>query len=442
MKKRRLLLLYFSAVLATLSAQNWTPMAAGMLPANYVIFSISAVGDDVVWAIASGEYYQAPIPTTHRPYILRTSNGGQNWTVAEIEEAAGAISFQIVAADSLTAWITTQDYGGGAGRKLYKTADGGDLWTLRLNDVSSGVALNSFDDGQHWLAHNRQSISRSDDDGATWDNATISGYTTNEYQLLHSGANMSCTVGDTLWNGTSEGRILRFTDFGASYEFLNAGLGTGTSIYSIAFQDHENGLLYNQNSFGINRIARSTDGGATWGNLTSQPGSNFGWNIAAVPGAPGAYVLASNYNTASGRVAITKDFGNTWSVENLGQRLNSVVFTSPETGWIGGGKLTLSTHPALFKYNGSPLVGVRTLPTLSGFSVFPNPTTDRVSFDFEGYSSEKPVAVSIRDLLGREVFSGIINDNYLDVKDLISGIYILSVESDGKRGVARIVKYY
>ncbi|MFM9951768.1 MAG: T9SS type A sorting domain-containing protein [Saprospiraceae bacterium] len=441
MFKKIQLILLFSAIAGALSAQNWTPMAAGLLPANYVIFSISAVGEDVVWAIASGEYYQAPIPSTHRPYILRTSNGGQTWTVAEIEEAAGAISFQIVAVDSLTAWITTQDYGGGPGRKLYKTSDGGDLWTLRLTNGSTGVALNLFEDGQHWLAHNRQSISRSDNNGATWDNAAISGYTNDEYQLLNSGANMSCTAGDTLWNGTSEGRIVRFTDFGASYEFLNAGLGTGTSIYSIAFQDHENGLLFNQNSFGINRIARSTNGGATWANLASQPG-NFGWNIAAVPGAPGAYVLASNYNTVTGRVAITQDFGNNWSVENLGQRLNSIVFTSPETGWIGGGKLTLSTHPALFKYNGSPLlVGVRTLPTLSGFSVFPNPATEHVSFDFEGYSTDKPVAVSIRDLLGREVFACIINDNRLDVKDLISGIYILNVEADGKRGVARIVKY-
>lgn len=437
--KKNLLSFLFAASAMALSAQNWTPMAAGLLPTNYVIFSISAVGDDVVWAVASGEYYQSPIPNTHRPYILRTSNGGQTWTVAEIEEAAGAISFQIVAVDSLTAWITTQDYGGGPGRKLYRTADGGNLWTLRLNDVSSGVALNWFGDGQHWLAHNRQSISRSENDGATWTNATISGYTNDEYQLLNSGTNMSCTAGDTLWNGTSEGRIVRFTNYGASYGFLNAGLGTGTSIYSIAFQDHENGLLYNENSFGLKRIARSTNGGATWMNLAQQPG-NYEWNIAAVPESPGSYVLASTYFTPLGRVAITRDFGDTWSVENLGQPLNAIVFTSPETGWIGGGKLTNSTRPALFKYSGSPL-GIRTLPELTGFSVFPNPATGIVNFDFEGYSAGKSVAVSICDLFGRRVFAGIVSDNQLDLKELISGIYVVSLESDGKRGVARVVKY-
>jgi len=439
--KKTLYTLVFSTFLAALSAQNWTPMAAGLLPDDYVIFSISAVGDDVVWAIASRVYFGPPIPTTHRPYILRTSNGGQSWTVAEIEEAAGTISFQIVAVDSLTAWITTQDYGSGAGRKLYRTADGGDLWTLRLNNVSSGVALNWFDDGQHWLAQNRQSTSRSDNNGATWANTTISGYNTTESQLLYSGANMSCTVGDTLWNGTSEGRIVRFRNYGETPEFISTGLGIGTEIYSIAFQDHENGLLYNRNSFGINRIARSTDGGATWTNLTQLPGS-FGWNIAAVPGSPGSYVLASNFNHITGKVAITQDFGNTWSVETLNKPLNSVVFTSPETGWVGGGKLTSSTYPALFKYNGSPLlVGVQTPPTLSGFSVFPNPTTGVISFDFGGYSTGNVVSVTLHDLFGRIVFAAEINDNQLDLKALNSGIYVLTMEAEGKRGVSRIVKY-
>ena len=60
--KKSVFTLFFTAALVTLSAQNWTPMAAGLLPSNVVIFSISAVGDDVVWAVASGEYYQAPIP--------------------------------------------------------------------------------------------------------------------------------------------------------------------------------------------------------------------------------------------------------------------------------------------------------------------------------------------------------------------------------------------
>ena len=68
--------LFFSTIFSALFAQNWQPMAAGLLPNGYVIFSISAVGDNVAWAVASGEYYQAPIPATHHSRILRTSDGG------------------------------------------------------------------------------------------------------------------------------------------------------------------------------------------------------------------------------------------------------------------------------------------------------------------------------------------------------------------------------
>lgn len=210
--KKLLFASLFSLHFTTIPAQNWQPLAEGLLPNNYAIFSISAVGDDVVWAVASQEYYGPPIPATHHSYILRTSDGGQHWTVAEVEEAAGTISFQIVAVDSLTAWITTQDYSSGPGWALYQTTDGGINWTKKLTHVAAGVALNRFSDGQHWLAQNRQNTSRSSNDGANWSNSSFSGYQTDEYQILASGANMSCTVGDTLWNGTSAGRIVRFTN--------------------------------------------------------------------------------------------------------------------------------------------------------------------------------------------------------------------------------------
>ncbi|HRI61976.1 MAG TPA: T9SS type A sorting domain-containing protein [Saprospiraceae bacterium] len=442
--KKQLATLLFSVTLVSLFAQNWQPMAVGLLPDNYVIFSISAVGDHVVWAVASGEYYSAPIPASNPPYMLRTSDGGQNWTVAAIEEAAGTISFQIVAVDSLTAWITTQDYGGGPGRALYQTTDGGIVWTKKLSNDAAGVALNRFPDGQHWLAHNRQGISRSSNNGTNWSNSSISGYQANEYQILHSGANMSCTVGDTLWNGTSSGRIVRFTNFGQSSQFFNTPLGTATVISSIAFQDHAKGLCYSRNFANNHRIARSVDGGATWAVLAQQPDNTIGWNITAVPGAPGFYVLASNYNHDLGKVAITTNSGDSWTVQNLNQSLNAVAFTSPTTGWIGAGRVTSvtqpSTQPLLYKYTGAPLVGTETPAELPGFSVSPNPVTDVVRFDFDGFSAAKSVFATLTDVSGHSVFSGKISDKQLEVSHLASGVYFLTIETEQGVAVRKIVR--
>lgn len=438
--KKSIFTLLFTHAFMVLSAQDWQPLAEGLLPNGYVIFSISAVGDNVVWAVASKEYYQGPIPSSHHSYVLRTADGGQNWTTAEIEEAAGTISFQIVAVDSLTAWITTQDYNSGPGRALYQTIDGGVVWTKKHTNVAAGVALNYFSDGQHWLAHNRQATCRSANNGQTWTNATFTGYQTDEYQILNSGANVSSTVGDTLWNGTSAGRIVRFTNYGQEREFLNTGFGPQATITSIAFHDHQNGLLYYPiSSFGLHRIARSTDGGATWTPLMQQPG-NFGWNITVVPGSPGTYVLASNYNTNSGRVAITKDFGASWSVENLNKSLNAVVFTNSSTGWIGAGKITSSATPALFKYTGASLVGTQTPVSLPGFSVSPNPSADIVRFEFEGSGEASSVLATITDVSGRNVFSGKIFDKQLDISMLDAGVYFLKIEAGGKVGIEKLVK--
>jgi hypothetical protein len=441
MKKLFLFAFLFSATCA-LHAQNWTPMAVGMLPDNVVIFSISAVGEDVVWAIASEEYYQAPIPSSHRPLVLRTSDGGLSWSVAEVAEAGGTISFQIVAEDSLTAWITTQDYGSGAGRALYKTTDGGINWIKKLADDNGGVALYRFADGQHWLAQNRQGLSISANNGANWMSSTLNGYNSGEFQLLHSGANMSNTVGDTVWSGTSGGRVIRISNYGQKAEFFSTPLGTATAINSVAFQDHLNGLCSSRNLSNNNRIARSTDGGATWAALAKQPGNTTGWNIAAVPGTPGFYVLASNYNFSQGKVAVTTNFGESWTLEDLGQSLNAVVFTSPTSGWIGGGRIASSeTQPALFKYTGSPLVGSKEiLPALPGFSVSPNPAGDVVHFNFDGFTGQENMTATMTDFAGRIVFLGNISGNKLDISALDSGIYFLKIETEGKAGWAKLMK--
>lgn len=421
-----------------LFSQNWTPMPAGVFPNGLVVWSISAVGEKVVWAVASTD--ANTIPSTHKIKILRSSDGGQTWTLLEVEEAPGRLCFQIVAEDSLTAWITTQDYGSGAGRALLKTTDGGINWTEKLKHRAAGVNLNRFADGQHWLATNRQYNASSSDDGETWALDTLTSYFANEYQTLYSGTNMAAVVGDTAWHGTNAGRIVRFTDYGQSVDFL-PGLGAGFEILSVAFHDHLNGLAWSfYAATGQARIIKTTDGGATWAQLAQQPG-NTNWNVAAVPGSPGFYVLSTAAYITNGRVAITKDFGETWSVEVIGKALNAVQFTSPESGWIGAGKISSATQPAIYKYIGSPLVGVKTPePLLPGFSVSPTPATDMVKLDFEGIFSGATVFGSLTDLAGRTVFSGEIFDNQLSVSDLPAGVYFLKIETGGKIGVAKVLR--
>ncbi|MCC6459481.1 MAG: T9SS type A sorting domain-containing protein [Saprospiraceae bacterium] len=431
--------LLFLCVTAVLPAQNWTPMAQGILPAGYLIFSISAVEDHTIWAVASQAIFQPPVPSTHKPQLLRSADGGQTWTALEVEEAVGAISFRIVAIDSLTAYLTTQDYGSGSGLALYKTTDGGFNWNKEFSQSSTGVSLTRFPDGQHWLAHNRQFISRSANDGATWTDAMVSGYKTDEFQLLYSGTNMASAVGDTLWNGTSSGRMLRFTQYGQASQFFDTGLGTATAIYSVAFQDHLNGLCYSRNLANNNRIARSTDGGATWSVLAKQPGTTTGWCISAVPGTPGFYVLSTNFNTTLGKIAITKDFGESWTIQNINKPLNAVTFTSPTTGWVGTGEILEDTQPALYKYNGAPLVGTTAPDALPGFWVSPNPTSGLLRFGFDGLDKSSVTAM-LSDAAGQTLFSGTLSTPQLDLSPFPAGLYFLTVQTENGQVTRQVIR--
>ena len=108
-------------------SQDWIPQAHDLLPEGYAVFSISVVSDQVVWLAASEkaviEIYQ-PVPSDHVTLLLRTTDGGSNWEMIEVDEAMGTFSWEILALNADTAWITTQCYGSVAGNGLYKTMTG------------------------------------------------------------------------------------------------------------------------------------------------------------------------------------------------------------------------------------------------------------------------------------------------------------------------------
>ena len=113
MKNFTYFLVFFLVALLSITAwaQNpWELQRAFGLP-NSVnpAAQYTALDDSVCWGISSIS-----------PLYLRTTNGGQNWTVATITGATGG-SASITAIDANTAWVCNA---GG----VYKTTDGGLTW--------------------------------------------------------------------------------------------------------------------------------------------------------------------------------------------------------------------------------------------------------------------------------------------------------------------------
>ncbi len=90
-----------------------------------------------------------------------------------------------------------------------------------------------------------------------------------------------------------------------------------------------------------------------------------------------------------------------------------------------------------------PSVGIKESPSAGGqalsFNLFPNPTTDALNII---NNNEGQFDVIVRDLSGREVMNVYNQENNtsLDLSTLKSGLYMVEVWSDGKKGYYKVMK--
>jgi photosystem II stability/assembly factor-like uncharacterized protein len=421
---------------------QWTPQGVGILPADYEIWGLSVVNEQVVWGIAYNVVAaKQTIPLTHTGRVVRTTDGGQTWAIHEVEEAIGRVSWDIQAFDSLTAWIVAQDYNNGKGRGLFKTTDGGITWTQKFSGIEGGVWLRFFDP-QSGIAINRQSIATTIDGGETWTKSTLVGFEANEFTLFVSGTN-SCVVKDNhLWFGTSMGRVCRSKNRGKTWQFFNTGLGTTAVIQSVAFRDTLNGMAVAERSGAHFRLV-TKDGGQTWTTLSGNLNATNIHNLAYVPGTAGTYIGGSAYaGVVSARTsAYTTDSGETWKKINSGINFAAFTFLNEKTGWATQSLGINGNRAALYKWNGNALVSTI---ELSGGSIrveaFPNPVSDWLTLRWEGALLPENATVTLFDIQGQTVLFRRFDGQPLALQNLPSGLYLLQIEAKGQRGTAKIIK--
>lgn len=358
------MLLTFCLYGITSKAQKWTPQAAGILPAGYAIYGVSVVDENTAWAVANVDTvtYGPPIPPDHAIKVLKTTDGGQSWSVYDVEESLGRLSWDVQGLDGNTAWLTTQDYGTGLGRALYKTGDGGETWEQKLFHRAAGVFVKPLSE-QHIYCQNGRFAAWTQDGGDNWVFDTLTAYAPDEFNILTSGSNMAAAIGDTVWVGTNKGRVCRATNYGQHIEMFDIGQGDDAEIYTIAFSDHLNGMLQTWKPDGSAQLLKSADGGATWQLTAAQPPANgLTYNISAVPGLRGVFVLISDgYSTSMSNTVnsfYTTDFGESLiPLPAFSGTSNAISLSSLRTGWAAVGVIEDDTTPAFYQWDGSDLYG-------------------------------------------------------------------------------------
>jgi len=238
---------------------------------------LSAVSANVAWASGS-------LGT-----VLRTVNRGASWQQVG---PPGTATFQfrdIEAFDADNAVILS--IGSGSDSRIYRTSDGGQHWTLAfVNDDpnafydcmtffnrSRGLALSDPPDG------NKFRIISTSDGGRSWhvvDPAGMPPALAGEFAFAASGQCITSAHGHRAWFGTggaAQARVFRSDDRGQTWRVSATPMNSGPSagIFALAFRDQQHGLAVGGDfaapTASPDNFAASRDGGRSWELVPSAP---------------------------------------------------------------------------------------------------------------------------------------------------------------------------
>ncbi len=226
------------------------------------------VSDKIIWASGTGGT------------VLRSIDGGKNWSVNKVPDAEKLDFRDIEAFDADTAYILS--IGTGESSRIYKTTDGGKSWKLQFKntnekaffdafafwDKTHGIAMSDPVDGKYLLLETT--------DGETWkplDSAQMPNAKDGEAAFAASGTCL-ITQGKNnvfLISGGTDARVFRSANRGLSWTVAETPIAKGTAgsgIFSVAMRDAKRGVIvggnYEKPDEINNKLAFTNDGGKIW----------------------------------------------------------------------------------------------------------------------------------------------------------------------------------
>ena len=299
---------------------------------------ISAVSRKIAWASGT------------KGTVLRTTDGGANWTARPVPEAADLDFRDNHAFDAQRAVILSS--GPGAQSRIYRTTDGGEHWTLAHQnaDASGFYDAVAFWDSRRGLAvgdpvNGRFVVLRTEDGGASWtrvDPAGLPPAREAEGAFAASGTCLAVDGNGRAWFGTggvNGGRVFRSADWGKTWTVVDTPIrhdSTSSGIFSITFRgDHgvAVGGDYQKPDEDRANVIVSEDGGRTWTALSdARPG---GYRSAV------AYAGRTLIATGTNGTDRSDDGGRTWRKETGVPGFNALSFAG-EAGWAVGARGAIS----------------------------------------------------------------------------------------------------
>ncbi len=436
-------------------------------------------------------------------YIIRTTDGGINWSVDSNLSQGALYSFDYNESGSGYAVgyaggiVYTSDWGinwkelyssnieafrsiyftdanngwavGGNASDLsgliYNTTDGGNHWNLQLNDSSRYLNSVCFVNNLIGWAGGFNRIIKTTDGGKTW----VSQYTSEISSIYFIDENNGWAV--------SYNEIINTTDGGNHWYLFNAGIGNSNTYYTVFFRNKMigfiggNGFILKTSDGGNNwvkasgpikdicsisfsdslngtaisnggAIFKTTDGGDSWMIIQDANYQNYFSSISYRDSKHG--IIVGKY----GVMLYTNDGGNSWAQgENPTiASLNSIFFIDSTSGWVVG------NNGAILKYNGgnnlSSIYNKSQANSLNKFYLsqnYPNPFNPSTKIEYK-ITSPGIVSITIYDILGQKIKTVIdeykSSGNYsltVDLSNYSSGVYFYKIQENNFIQVKKMV---
>ncbi len=388
MKKFTILLALFIFSTANTFAQ-WAQMKTNA--GEYNTLWVDAVDKNTVWAsldqFANGYYFQ---PANK---VVRTTDGGKNWTNHNISNDPLDFITSIFARSANELWLTAVNYGSGEGKLLVTYNGGQTFWNktpaslalpgnypdvIHFYDATHGILLGDPFNGEY-------QVFTTADAGENWTQipgSALPDPTPGEFGLQE----VYGVAGNATMFGTNGARVLRTPDWGQTWTVIDlpSQAGNTANVGGIAFSDAQNGLL--THSFNPDaqpgtqpKPIRTTDGGLTWSVIEDSNGDTFDefGVLVHVPGTTGTF-LSGNFDGT----AYTKDFGVTWVYrENKNFRIPGVDCLDANNCFGSIWHDSKNTGSKVARFVGNQLVEKHPASSLK-MKATPNPTTGPVTVTF------------------------------------------------------------
>jgi len=336
-----------------INVAEWITQNSSFTTVSRGINYMSAVDSNIVWASA----YDDVTPTGPCSDFTRSLDGGATWTPGTIPGTTGLASSMIFALSATKAYVAMYKVSGTSPMGIYMTADGGATWSRQASATFSNSAsfpdcIHFFNDNEGWCMgdpiNGEYEIYTTTNGGTTWtqvSGANIPNPLSGEFGIV----GYYSAVKDTIWFGTSAGRVYRSTDKGHTYTVSAVPALSGKYVEP-SFRTGMHGLAQDKSAGSTGAISETFDGGNTWTAVTTT-GPVYATDVRYVPGTANTWV--SSGSTGNMGSSYSFDGGHTWTdfVGTQGARYMQMAWVNNHCGWAGGVNVS-ATENGVYKFIG------------------------------------------------------------------------------------------